>query len=65
MPVSSVLIASSPLEALETNSTVVLNCSALGSFLDFSWTNGTTPLLGDGKRTSISTVRRRGGGAGI
>ncbi|CAL8374440.1 unnamed protein product [Boreogadus saida] len=52
--VSSVLIASSPLEALETNSTVVLNCSALGSLLTFSWTNGTTPLLGDGKRTSIS-----------
>ncbi|CAL8299826.1 unnamed protein product [Lota lota] len=43
-PVSSVQITPTPLEALETNSTVVLNCSALGSFLRFTWTNGTGPL---------------------
>lgn len=53
VPVSKVEIKPSLKEALETNSTVTLNCSALGSYLTFTWTNGTRPLIADDKRISI------------
>ncbi|XP_054620626.1 carcinoembryonic antigen-related cell adhesion molecule 6 [Dunckerocampus dactyliophorus] len=49
-PVSSVAISSNLPEAVEHNSTVVLTCSAKGSFLKFSWLNKTTAITADGKR---------------
>ncbi|XP_051812118.1 carcinoembryonic antigen-related cell adhesion molecule 20-like [Acanthochromis polyacanthus] len=52
-PVSDVLIKSSIPEAIEHNSTVVLTCSAKGSFLKFTWTNGTAPIVADGKRLTL------------
>lgn len=44
-------------EAIEHNSTVVLTCSAKGSFLKFTWTNGTKPLVADGRRITLKEVR--------
>lgn len=44
-------------EAIEHNSTVVLTCSAKGSFLKFTWTNGTKPLVPDGRRITLKEVR--------
>lgn len=55
-PVSDVAIASDIPEAVEHNSTVKLTCSAKGSFLKFTWTNGTTPITGDGKRITLASV---------
>lgn len=52
-PVSDVLIKPSIPEAIEHNSTVVLTCSAKGSFLKFTWTNGTAPIAADGKRLTL------------
>ncbi|XP_073319630.1 cell adhesion molecule CEACAM5 [Pagrus major] len=52
-PVSDVAIKSSLAEAIEHNSTVVLTCSAKGSFLKFTWTNGTAPIVADGKRLTL------------
>ncbi|XP_071355421.1 cell adhesion molecule CEACAM5-like [Trachinotus anak] len=52
-PVSDVVIKSNVPEAIEHNSTVVLNCSAKGSFLTFTWINGTAPIVADGKRLTI------------
>ncbi|XP_041664760.1 carcinoembryonic antigen-related cell adhesion molecule 5-like [Cheilinus undulatus] len=52
-PVSAVAIKSNLPEALEHNSTVVLTCSAKGSFLKFTWINGTTPILADGKKITV------------
>ncbi|XP_069580900.1 carcinoembryonic antigen-related cell adhesion molecule 20 [Brachyistius frenatus] len=52
-PVSEVAIKSDLAEAVEHNSTVVLTCSAKGSFLKFTWTNGTTPVVADGKRLTL------------
>lgn len=43
-------------EAIEHNSTVVLTCSAKGSFLKYTWTNGTTPIVDDGKRLVVKEV---------
>ncbi|XP_008299471.1 carcinoembryonic antigen-related cell adhesion molecule 20 isoform X2 [Stegastes partitus] len=54
-PVSDVLIKPNMPEAIEHNSTVVLNCSAKGSFLKFTWTNGTMPIVADGKRVTLKT----------
>ncbi|KAM4630982.1 cell adhesion molecule CEACAM20-like [Polymixia lowei] len=53
-PVSNVEIKSNVSEAVEFNSTVVLTCSAKGSFLKFSWTNGTQPIVADGKRLTVA-----------
>nr|XP_020441373.1 carcinoembryonic antigen-related cell adhesion molecule 5-like [Monopterus albus] len=53
-PVSDAIIKSNLPEAIEHNSTVVLNCSAKGSFLKFTWTNGTTPIVADGKRLTLA-----------
>ncbi|XP_071369411.1 cell adhesion molecule CEACAM5 isoform X2 [Centroberyx affinis] len=53
-PVSALTITSSLSEAIEHNSTVVLTCSAKGSFLRFSWTNGTAPIVADGKRLTLT-----------
>lgn len=55
--VSNVAITSSLPEAIELNSTVVLNCSAKGSFLKFTWTNGTAPIVADGTRLTVKEVR--------
>lgn len=55
-PVSQVTIKSDLAEAIEHNSTVVLTCSAKGSFLEFTWTNGTKPLVPDGKRITLKEV---------
>lgn len=55
-PVSDLVIKSNLPEAIEHNSTVVLNCSAKGSFLKFSWTNGSAPIVADGKRLVIKEV---------
>ncbi|XP_056154179.1 carcinoembryonic antigen-related cell adhesion molecule 20 [Lampris incognitus] len=54
-PVSDVVIKSDVPEAVEFNSTVVLTCTAKGSFLKFSWTNGTTPIVSDGKRLTVKS----------
>ncbi|XP_062385306.1 carcinoembryonic antigen-related cell adhesion molecule 20 [Sardina pilchardus] len=54
-PVSEVKIASDPpTEAVETNSSVVLTCTAKGSFLKYTWLNGTTPVVADGKRLVLN-----------
>uniref|UniRef100_A0A3P8S0Z7 Si:ch211-264f5.6 n=1 Tax=Amphiprion percula TaxID=161767 RepID=A0A3P8S0Z7_AMPPE len=52
-PISDVLIKSDISEAFEHNSTVVLNCSAKGSVLKFTWTSGSTPIVADGKRLTL------------
>nr|XP_046273155.1 carcinoembryonic antigen-related cell adhesion molecule 5-like [Scatophagus argus] len=52
-PVADVAIKSNMADAIEHNSTVVLTCSAKGSFLKFTWTNGTTPIMADGKRLTL------------
>ncbi|CAJ1082894.1 carcinoembryonic antigen-related cell adhesion molecule 5-like isoform X2 [Xyrichtys novacula] len=52
-PVSAVVIKSNLPEAVEHNDTVILTCSAKGSFLKFSWLKGAAPLVADGKRVSI------------
>lgn len=51
-----VTIKSNMPEAIEHNSTVVLTCSAKGSLLKFTWTNGTAPLDPDGKRITFKQV---------
>nr|XP_015828862.2 carcinoembryonic antigen-related cell adhesion molecule 1 [Nothobranchius furzeri] len=53
-PVSNVVIKSDLPEAIEQNSTVVLTCSASGSFLKFSWTNITSPIVADGTRLTFT-----------
>lgn len=55
-PVSDVAIKSNLPEAIEHNSTVTLNCSAKGSFLKFTWLNGSAPIVADGKRLTIKEV---------
>uniref|UniRef100_UPI003AAC792B uncharacterized protein n=1 Tax=Centroberyx gerrardi TaxID=166262 RepID=UPI003AAC792B len=57
-PVSALTITSSVPEAIEHNSTVVLTCSAKGSFLKFSWSNGTAPIVADGKRLTLTEVSK-------
>ncbi|XP_039978084.1 carcinoembryonic antigen-related cell adhesion molecule 20-like [Xiphias gladius] len=52
-PVSDVVIKSNLPEVIEHNSTLVLNCAAKGSFLTFAWRNGTTNIVGDGKRLTL------------
>nr|XP_046274618.1 uncharacterized protein LOC124075182 isoform X3 [Scatophagus argus] len=52
-PVSDVNIRANVSEMVEFNSTVVLTCSARGSFLKFSWTSGTTPIMADNTRVTI------------
>ncbi|XP_069372627.1 carcinoembryonic antigen-related cell adhesion molecule 5 [Paralichthys olivaceus] len=52
-PVSDVIIKSNLPEAVEHNSTVVLTCSAQGSFLSFTWINGSTPIVADSKRLTL------------
>merc|ERR1739838_870716 len=53
-PVTDVVVKSSLAEAVELNSTVVLTCSAKGSFLTFSWINGTTPIVADANKLTIT-----------
>lgn len=56
-PVLNVTIRANVSERVEFNSTVVLTCSAEGSFLKFSWTNGTAPIMADNARLAIEEVR--------
>lgn len=57
-PVSNVVItADPPTEAVETNNTVLLTCTAKGSFLNYTWFNGTVPVVADGKRLVLNTDR--------
>ncbi|XP_077599635.1 cell adhesion molecule CEACAM6-like [Stigmatopora nigra] len=44
-PVSGVVVSANVAEAVEHNSTVVLTCKAQGSFLKFTWLNGTAPIV--------------------
>ncbi|CDQ67146.1 unnamed protein product [Oncorhynchus mykiss] len=53
-PVAVVTIKSNLNEAVEFNSTVVLTCSAKGSFLMYKWLNGTAPLVADGNHVTLS-----------
>ncbi|XP_072530755.1 cell adhesion molecule CEACAM5 isoform X2 [Salminus brasiliensis] len=53
-PVANVQIISSLSEAVEFNSTVILTCSAKGSFLSYKWLNGSTPLVADGKHLMMN-----------
>ncbi|KAL6461154.1 hypothetical protein MHYP_G00311200 [Metynnis hypsauchen] len=53
-PVTNVIIVPGLPEAVEFNSTVVLTCSAEGSFLSYSWLNGSTPVVADGKRLVLN-----------
>lgn len=50
-----VITADPPKEAVENNSTVVLTCKAKGSFLKYTWLNGTVPVVADDKRLVLST----------
>ncbi|XP_066531954.1 carcinoembryonic antigen-related cell adhesion molecule 5 [Hoplias malabaricus] len=47
-PVADVTVISSPPEVVEFNTTVVLICSAKGSFLSYKWMNGSSPVIIDG-----------------
>ncbi|XP_060915228.1 carcinoembryonic antigen-related cell adhesion molecule 6 isoform X2 [Labrus mixtus] len=49
-PVTTVAIKSNVPKAVEHNSTVVLTCSAKGSFVKFTWLNGTAKIVADGIR---------------
>ncbi|XP_028255011.1 carcinoembryonic antigen-related cell adhesion molecule 2 isoform X2 [Parambassis ranga] len=49
-PLSNIAIKSNVPTAIERNTTVELTCSAKGSYLKFTWTNGTVPISADGKR---------------
>ncbi|XP_041931930.1 carcinoembryonic antigen-related cell adhesion molecule 20 [Alosa sapidissima] len=54
-PVSSATITSDPpKEAVESNSSVVLTCTAKGSFLKYTWLNNTVPVVADGKRLILN-----------
>ncbi|KAM6959198.1 cell adhesion molecule CEACAM5 [Aplochiton taeniatus] len=52
--VSDITIKSNLTEAVELNSTVVLTCSAKGSFLKYAWLNGTVPIAADGTRPTLN-----------
>ncbi|XP_030648178.1 carcinoembryonic antigen-related cell adhesion molecule 5 [Chanos chanos] len=54
-PVSGVKIMSSLSEAVEFNSTVVLNCTAKGSYITYKWKNGSSSLQGDGTHIQLSS----------
>lgn len=54
VPVSDVVITSSVPEARELVSTVVLTCTAKGSFLTFKWFNASTPITDEGTRVTIN-----------
>ncbi|KAK3508264.1 hypothetical protein QTP70_017641 [Hemibagrus guttatus] len=49
-PVEDVRITSTLTEAVEINSTVILNCSAKGSLLSYVWLNNSAPVVVDGQR---------------
>ncbi|KAA8591252.1 hypothetical protein FQN60_002195 [Etheostoma spectabile] len=59
-PVSGVTITSNVPEAVERNSTVVLNCSAKGSFLKFAWLRGDAPIVAGLSSTLTITDVLRG-----
>ncbi|XP_076865714.1 cell adhesion molecule CEACAM5 [Brachyhypopomus gauderio] len=41
-------------EAVEVNSTVVLNCMSKGSLLSYTWLNGSAPMVVDGQHITIN-----------
>ncbi|XP_036423014.1 carcinoembryonic antigen-related cell adhesion molecule 20 [Colossoma macropomum] len=53
-PVADVTVISSLPEAVEFNSTVILTCSAKGSFLSYKWLNGSTPVVVDGNHLVLN-----------
>ncbi|XP_036423013.1 carcinoembryonic antigen-related cell adhesion molecule 5-like [Colossoma macropomum] len=53
-PVADVTIFSSLPEAVEFNSTVILTCSAKGSFVSYKWQNGSAPVVVDGKHLVLN-----------
>lgn len=53
-PVTDVKISSNLPEAIEFNSTVILTCTAKGSFT-YRWLNGSDPLVADGTHTKLNT----------
>ncbi|XP_067281548.1 carcinoembryonic antigen-related cell adhesion molecule 5 [Pseudorasbora parva] len=54
-PVTDVKISSSLLEAIEFNSTVVLTCTAKGSF-SYKWINGSDALTVDGTHMKLNPI---------
>ncbi|XP_056336074.1 carcinoembryonic antigen-related cell adhesion molecule 5 [Danio aesculapii] len=54
-PVTDVKISSDVSEPVEFNSTVLLTCSAKGSFT-YKWINGSVPLVVDGTRMQLNTA---------
>ncbi|XP_058610131.1 carcinoembryonic antigen-related cell adhesion molecule 20 isoform X1 [Onychostoma macrolepis] len=54
-PITDVKISSNLPEAVEVNNTVVLSCSAKGSFT-YKWLNSTVPLVVDGTRMTLNAV---------
>ncbi|XP_059365050.1 carcinoembryonic antigen-related cell adhesion molecule 5-like [Carassius carassius] len=54
-PITDVKISSNVPEAVEFNSTVVLTCSAKGSFT-YKWMNGSDPLVVDGTRVQLNAA---------
>ncbi|KAK2887643.1 hypothetical protein Q8A67_015871 [Cirrhinus molitorella] len=54
-PVTDVKISSNLPEAVEFNDTVVLTCSAKGSFT-YKWMNGSVPLVVDGTHVKLNAV---------
>ncbi|XP_026145933.1 carcinoembryonic antigen-related cell adhesion molecule 1-like, partial [Carassius auratus] len=55
-PITDVKISSNLPEPVEFNSTLVLSCSAKGSFT-YKWLNGSVPLVVDGTNIKLNTVR--------
>ncbi|KAF7647908.1 hypothetical protein LDENG_00165010 [Lucifuga dentata] len=58
-PVSGVIITSNMPEAIEHNSTVILTCTAKGSFLKFTWLKEATPIT-NGGRFSLKEAKTTG-----
>ncbi|XP_059411732.1 carcinoembryonic antigen-related cell adhesion molecule 1-like [Carassius carassius] len=54
-PITDVKISSNLPEPVEFNSTVVLSCSAKGSFT-YQWLNGSVPLVVDGTHMKLNAV---------
>ncbi|KAI7799209.1 putative carcinoembryonic antigen-related cell adhesion molecule 5, partial [Triplophysa rosa] len=51
-PITDVMISSNLPEAVEINSTVVLTCTAKGSFT-YKWINGSVPVVADGTHIKL------------
>lgn len=49
-----IITADPPAEAVESNNTVVLTCKAKGTYLKYTWLNGTVPVAADGNRLVLN-----------